>query len=109
MTLTLEIESSEVRNADVSVTRHTFDERGGTIGRSDDNTWVLAYPNVSARHALIIFRDANFYITDRSSNGIGVNSRDNRLAFDLPHALKSGDRLFVGPYEIRVHVGGPAP
>ena len=50
MTLSLEITS---RNFD-GVSRHTFDEAGGTIGRHRDNSWVLPHPKVSKMNSTLI-------------------------------------------------------
>jgi type VI secretion system FHA domain protein len=84
--------------------RHTFHEDGGSIGRETDNTWVLPHSKVSGLHALITFRNAVFYIEDRSRNGVCVNSSKNRLERGRPYPIKSGDRLLIDPYEIRASV-----
>ncbi len=83
-------------------TRHVFTQAGGTIGRASGNSWVLTHNKVSARHALISFRNGTFYIQDKSRNGVSVNSRDNRVPDDRPYALKTGDCIFIEPYEIDV-------
>jgi type VI secretion system FHA domain protein len=85
-------------------TRHVFTQEGGTIGRAGGNSWVLTHNKVSARHALITFRSGVFYIQDKSRNGVSVNSRDNRLPGDRPYALKTGDCIFIEPYEIDVSI-----
>ncbi|MGH9373744.1 MAG: type VI secretion system-associated FHA domain protein TagH, partial [Vicinamibacterales bacterium] len=64
--------------------------------------WVLTHNKVSARHALISFRNGIFYIQDTSRNGVSINSPDNRLVRDRPYALKTGDCIFIEPYEIEV-------
>jgi len=80
--------------------RQVFTQEGGTIGRAAGNTLVLTHNKVSARHALISFRNGVFYIQDTSRNGISVNSLDNRLVRERPYALKSGDCILIEPYEI---------
>ena len=45
-----------------------------------------------------------FYIEDTITNGVFVNSQDNRLVKGQPHALKSGDWIFIEPYEIRASI-----
>ena len=111
MTLTLETTaSSEAKPRDV--TRHVFGEEGGTIGRVRDNSWVLTDVKVSGQHAKISFRNGVFYIEDTSRNGVTVNAPDNRLVRNRPYALKTGDRLFIEPYEIDVWIDAasePAP
>jgi type VI secretion system FHA domain protein len=84
--------------------RHTFHEEGGSIGRESDNSWVLPHSKVSGIHAVISHRNAVYYIEDRSRNGVFLNSSKNRLERGRPQALKSGDRILIDPYEIRVSV-----
>jgi len=107
VTLTLELTAaSGARPGDVS--QRVFGEEGGSIGRAPNNSWVLAHNKVSGRHANITCRGGVFYIEDVSRNGICVNSPDNRLARNRPYALKTGDRIFIEPYEIGVWVDGGA-
>jgi type VI secretion system FHA domain protein len=107
VTLTLELTAaSGARPGDVS--QRIFGEEGGTIGRAPSSTWVLSHNKVSGRHANITFRNGVFYIEDVSRNGVCVNSPDNRLAHTRPYALKTGDRIFIEPYEIGVWVEGAA-
>ena len=103
VTLTLELTAaSGARPGDVS--QRVFGEEGGSIGRAPNNTWVLSHNKVSGRHANITCRGGVFYIEDVSRNGISVNSPENRLARSRPYALKTGDRIFIEPYEIGVWV-----
>jgi type VI secretion system FHA domain protein len=102
--LTLKITApSSVRPGET--TRQVFTEEGGTIGRAGGNSWVLSHNKVSGHHAQISFRNGVFYIQDTSRNGVSVNSPDNRLVRDRPYALKSGDCIFIEPYEIDVSIG----
>jgi predicted component of type VI protein secretion system len=64
--LILEVASTQPTTG---ASRHTFHEDGGSIGREADNTWVLPHSKVSGLHAVITFRNAVFYIEDRSRNG----------------------------------------
>jgi type VI secretion system FHA domain protein len=103
VTLTLEItETSEANPRDA--TRHMFGEDGGSIGRAAGNSWVLTHNKVSGLHAQITFRNGVFYIQDSSRNGVSVNSPENRLVRSRPYALKTGDRIFIEPYEIDVWI-----
>ena len=86
------------------VGRQAFTEDGGTIGRAATNALVLTHNKVSGRHAIISFRNGVFYIQDTSRNGVSINSPDNRLVRDRPYALKSGDLIFIEPYEIDVSI-----
>ena len=106
MTLTLEL--TESSGAAPVASSHAFGEEGGTIGRAPTNSWVLPHNKVSGLHARISCRNGVFYIEDTSRNGVCVNSPENRLVRNRPYALKSGDRLFIEPYEIEIWVGGEA-
>jgi type VI secretion system FHA domain protein len=88
--------------------RQVFSEDGGTIGRATTNSWVLTHNKVSGRHATISCRNGVFYIQDTSRNGVSINSPDNRLVRDRPYALKSGDVIFIEPYEIDVSIDAGA-
>lgn len=81
-----------------------FGREGGTIGRGPRNSWVLPDLNVSGVHARISFNQSAFYLEDTSLNGVFVNASQNRLVRDQPHELKAGDRIVIGPYEIRVSI-----
>jgi type VI secretion system FHA domain protein len=98
--LNLEVISPSMTGA----SRHTFHEDGGTIGRENDNSWVLPHSKVSGIHATITCRHGVFYIEDRSRNGVFLNSPKDRLERGRAQPLKSGDRILIGPYEIRVAI-----
>jgi type VI secretion system FHA domain protein len=99
--LNLEVISPSMTGA----SRHTFHEDGGSIGRESDNAWVLPHSKVSGIHAVISCRHGVYYIEDRSRNGVFLNSPKDRLERGRPQPLKSGDRILIGPYEIRVSIG----
>jgi type VI secretion system FHA domain protein len=104
MTLTLEITGPR-EGAPSPESRKVFRATGGTIGRLPDNDWVLPDPYVSSRHARIRYANGVFHIEDTSTNGVFVNTPENRLTRGQPYALKSGDRIFIEPYEIRASIG----
>jgi type VI secretion system FHA domain protein len=87
-----------------TVMRHSFEEGGGTIGRESSNTWVLPHSKVSGLHAVVTHRGGTFFIEDRSRNGVYLNSTRNRLERGREQPLKSGDRIMIEPYEIRVSI-----
>jgi type VI secretion system FHA domain protein len=101
--LTLEIVAPSGGNSG-NPTRQRFGEEGGTIGRAANNYWVLLRAEVSGRHALITFSNGAFFIQDTSRNGVWLNSLGNKLVPERPYALKSGDRIFINPYEILVSI-----
>lgn len=101
MVLTLEVIGEQAGNLG-GASRKVFNSIGGTIGRLPDNDWVFADPYVSGRHALIRFVQGKYFIEDTSTNGVFVNSPENRLARDQSHQLKNGDVIFIDAYRIRV-------
>ena len=105
MILTLEVSAPQGLKPGL-VRCQQFGEAGGTIGRDAKSSWVLADSEVSSRHARITYRNRVFYIEDhnKSTNGIYLNSLDNRLDRSRPYELKSGDRIFIRPYEIHVSI-----
>jgi len=85
--------------------RKVFTESGGTIGRDAKSFWVLPDGEVSGRHALISCRNGVFYIEDtNSTNGISINSVEDRLVPSQCYPLTSGDRIFIRPYVILVSI-----
>jgi type VI secretion system FHA domain protein len=103
MILTLEV-TGPLEGAPKTELRKTFQSTGGTIGRLPDNDWVLPDPYVSSRHARIRFQNGTFLIEDTSTNGVFINSPDNRLTRGQLYTLKSGDRIFIEPYEIKASI-----
>jgi type VI secretion system protein len=87
----------------------TFDEQGGSIGRRDENDWVLPDPErfISGRHAQIDFCDESFHITDLSSNGVFINRSAQPLGKNNRVALQDGDSITIGDYEIGVAIEKP--
>lgn len=114
MILTLEV-FGPPGGAPPTESRKVFRAAGGTIGRLPTNDWVLPDPYVSSRHARILYANGVYEIEDTSTNGVSLNSPDNRLVRGQPSVLKSGDRILIDPYEIVVSIAGatareaPAP
>jgi type VI secretion system FHA domain protein len=107
MSLTLEVSGPEARRLGAG-SRKVFAAAGGRIGRLPDNEWVLEDSYVSGHHAVIRYANGGYSIEDTSSNGTFLNSPENRLAKNRPHPLKSGDRLFIDAFEIRVTITADA-
>jgi type VI secretion system FHA domain protein len=103
MILTLEIAGPHARDLGPAH-RKVFGAEGGTIGRLPDNDWVLPDRYVSNHHARIRFQGDTFYIEDTSTNGVFVNSPDNRLTRGKPQAIAPGDCIFIEPYEIHAAI-----
>jgi type VI secretion system protein len=107
MVLTLEVVGQQASKLGASV-RKVFSGTGGTIGRVADNDWVIPDPYISSKHARIDFRNGTYYLVDTSTNGVYLNTQDNRLTRSQPYPLNNGDRIFIDAYEIRVSIAGPA-
>lgn len=77
---------------------------GLDIGRDHYLDWCLPDPTVSGLHCEIRFRDGAYWLTDKSRNGTFVNQTTQRVL--EPYCLRSGDRLYIGQYIIRVQIDG---
>jgi type VI secretion system protein len=85
-----------------------FGREGGTIGRSagtNENHLTLPDPKryISRRHATIECENGLYYLTDTSVDGTCVNNRDRRIHEETV-PLADGDHLWIGEYELSVHV-----
>ncbi len=92
------------------------------IGRGEDCGWKLADPDhhLSRRHCSIAYRAGAWHVTDLSTNGTHVNRSPSPIGKGNEVALRDGDRLTLGEYEIEVRlqdttsaatlggIGGPA-
>ena len=103
MILTLEVTGRHVQGMGADG-RKVFNAIGGTIGRLPDNDWVITDPYVSGRHASIRYLDGKFFVEDTSTNGVFINSIDNRLTRGQPQQLHDGDLLFLDAYQVRVSI-----
>jgi FHA domain-containing protein len=87
-----------------AITGH-FDERGGTIGRSDTNTLTLPDPerHISRLQAEVWFSNGSFSIRNvGSANAITVNGRPVNPGEGA--TLAHGDEIVVGGYSMRAAV-----
>jgi type VI secretion system protein len=83
-----------------------FGVNGGTIGRAPDNDWVLPDPTrvVSGHHCEVEYRNGGYWIRDTSTNGVFVNDSEQPVSATGPVALRDGDRLRIGDYDVIVSV-----
>lgn len=78
-----------------------------TIGRSSDCAITIDDTRVSRSHATIERGRSGWSVTDDgSSNGTTVNGK--ALAARAPRPLEAGDRIGIGPVELRVEADGPS-
>jgi type VI secretion system protein len=87
----------------------SVDERGGSIGRSEDNDLVLSDPEkfVSRHHARISFEHGAYYLTDTSLSGVYFDMNAAPVLNDTQQ-LFNGTHLRVGEYEISVVITAAA-
>ncbi len=83
-----------------------FGVHGGTIGRATENEWILPDPEryLSGKHARIDFRAGAYVLVDTSSNGTYVNGAQVPLGKYHDYALKDGDYVRLGEYELLVSI-----
>ncbi len=87
-------------------TSHVFDKRGGTLGRSESNLWVL--PDVekflSSCHCELLYEAGNYFLLDLSTNGTFLNSAFEPIGKGSKMPLKSGDVFDMGEYRFAVEL-----
>jgi type VI secretion system protein len=105
MAIKLRVISDHYRELGEQRTR-VFGVNGGTIGRAPDNDWVLPDPGrlVSGHHCEIEYRNGAYWLRDTSTNGVFVNDAELPVSSSGPLALRDGDRLRIGDYELVVSV-----
>ena len=102
------------------VARKVFDGAGGVIGRGNGCDWVIPDGSrvLSGQHGVVSYRDGRYFLTDISSNGIGLAGSDERLRKGQPHLINDGNLFEFGPLAIRARLvesrpcqaeGGPIP
>jgi len=81
-----------------------------SLGRGPENDWVLADPerHLSKRHCLLAFRSGGWQLADLSTNGTFLNREAEPLGQGAARALRDGDRLRLGSYEIEVRIAETA-
>jgi predicted component of type VI protein secretion system len=85
----------------------TLNEAGIDIGRALTSDLCLedAERFVSGLHARIQAREGGIWLTDLSRNGTYLNDAPDPIPVQRPVELRDGDRLGIGPYEVRVWFG----
>ena len=83
-----------------------FGVHGGSIGRGTDNEWILPDPEryLSGKHARVDFRAGTYVLVDTSSNGTFINGATLPLGKFHDYALKDGDYVRLGEYELLVSI-----
>ncbi|MET1415356.1 type VI secretion system-associated FHA domain protein TagH [Roseibium sp. HPY-6] len=101
MRITLQIENVDRLETGGQVS-YSCADRGFDIGRHEHLDWSLPDPErvVSGKHCEVRFEGGNFVLYDVSTNGTFLNGSPNRM--DKAHALRSGDRIMIGDYIVKV-------
>lgn len=86
----------------------TFDGIGGVIGRGAACDWIIADPRrlMSSHHGLVSYRDGQYFLTDISSNGIGIVGGPERLHRGQVRLICEGDVYQLGAVNIRARLVG---
>ncbi|TKK28382.1 type VI secretion system-associated FHA domain protein TagH [Pseudomonas sp. CFBP13528] len=93
-----------------STVRKVFDGVGGVIGRGSGCDWVIHDPSrlLSSHHALVGCREGRYFLTDISSNGIGMPGSGERLRKGQARLIEEGDVFELGTLSIRARLIEPA-
>lgn len=105
--VTLILTIADVDRLDNGVpTRLSLPRHGAVIGRSPQVDWTLPDPRqyISSTHCEIDYRDGDYVLTDRSTNGVFINRAPTRMA--APHVIADGDEILIGPYRIIARLEG---
>lgn len=82
--------------------------RGGefSIGRGQDNEWVIADPDrhLSKKHCLLAYGGGEWALHDLSTNGTFLNQASEPVGRGVVQKLRSGDRIKFGLYEVEITI-----
>ncbi len=86
----------------------TFSEQGGSIGRNDDNTWVLPDPEryLSGCHCKVVCENGQYFLIDMSTNGTFINEALEPVGKGGRVQLKDGDQFSLGDFDFQVSLWG---
>jgi len=74
-----------------------------SIGRTPENQIVVAHPQVSSRHAIIVKQGTQLFLEDQgSANGTFV--RGQRLAPKQRVPIQNGEKVFIGPMPLLIQI-----
>jgi len=81
----------------------SFDQQGGTLGRSPENHFVLFDPQklISRKHAVIRYENGCYYLYDTSTTGTFIYNKNVRVRQDRIQ-LDDGDKIRIGDYDLIV-------
>jgi FHA domain-containing protein len=78
-----------------------FDQRGGTVGRSDNATFTLPDPErmISRTQAQILYRDDGYWI-ENVSTATSILHNGRPLSAGMRVSLRDGDEIRIGGYTL---------
>jgi len=97
MELMLTVIGSQQINPEI-VHQTVVDEDVFSIGRGQDNSWILPDHklHISVKHCVIHRRNSEFHLTDISTNGAYINGEGDSVGRGRSVILKNADILNVG-------------
>lgn len=86
-----------------------FGPGGGTIGRSRNSTWPLIDNEflISRVHAEIYADNGQYFVADKSTNGLFLNHSRKPLGLGEATPLRGGDQLHLGHYTLTINLEAP--
>ncbi len=80
-----------------------FEEEGGSIGRTEENDWVLTDPNsyISGTHVHILCKHGSYFIKDESTNGTFLKNPYKKLPKGHPVKINASDVFIIGDHELQ--------
>ncbi|WP_422376183.1 type VI secretion system-associated FHA domain protein TagH [Roseibium sp.] len=107
MRITLQIENVDHLDTGGQLS-YSCSDRGFDIGRHEHLDWSLPDPQrvISGKHCEIRFEGGQYVLYDFSTNGTFLNGSQTRM--DKAHVLRTGDRLMIGDYIIKVSLEASA-
>jgi len=80
-----------------------FEDEGGTIGRTEDNDWILTDPNsyISGTHVHILCKHGSYFIKDESTNGTFLKNPYKKLPKGHPVKINASDVFIIGDHELQ--------
>lgn len=105
MALTIQVTSYN-NHPPVNALSVTVNESGCTIGRSNDNSFVLPDMEriVSHHHAAVEYENGAYYLADKSTNGTYINHSPEPVGSGNKVLLHDSDVLTIGKYECVVSI-----
>ncbi|MGL5327309.1 MAG: type VI secretion system-associated FHA domain protein TagH [Aeromonas sp.] len=90
--------------------QYRFDERGGTLGSSEQDDWQLRdrLGAVMPAHARVELNDGRFCLCDLSGQTY-INGATSPIGRARKVNLEQGDELIVGPFRLRAYLGAISP